>query len=211
MTEKSITDKAKRLSGGPIFRFIGGGRDGDEILITRETFFIGRSFNNNLALEDRSISRKHAVLNYQDGKYILSDLNSHKGVYINGKKISETELINRDRVKIGDVVLEFLLDRADTSRRKGWLLQLMIAAGVLIAVVVIVIIVLRQGGSLDKKIERFYFMGIQAYNDDKDIESARVYWNRVLELDPTGKTVQARNIRILLNNLSSNAGDTESR
>ncbi len=91
-TEKSITEKNEELiDRNARFRFLIGRKAGKEVPIKREAFFIGRGPNNNLILEDRSVSRKHAVLNYMDGRFILSDLKSTKGVIVNGQKAGEID------------------------------------------------------------------------------------------------------------------------
>ena len=101
-TDKSITardfDSAKikaRLC------FLNGRNAGDEVKITKDTFFIGRSQTNNLILEDRSVSRKHAVLNFLDGEFVLSDLNSYKGIELNGEKVKEVVLRDGDKIRFG--------------------------------------------------------------------------------------------------------------
>lgn len=212
-TEKSITEKNEELiDRNARFRFLVGRNAGKEISIKREAFFIGRGPNNNLVLEDRSVSRKHAVLNYMDGHFILSDLKSTKGVIVNGQKASEIILQNRDRIKMGGEVIEFLEGEPSIPIKTGGKKKaVMLVAVVLFVVIVIASVIFFWGGKKDtglelerlREIEFNYSQGIDAYNLEKNVESARTYWQRVLELDPESKTVQARNARKLLNNLPS--------
>lgn len=206
-TEKSITDKIPKLSGkGVKFRFIGGKNAGKEIAVTAETFFIGRSANNNLVLEDRSVSRKQAVLNLLEGKFILSDLNSFKGTRVNGEKIHEVQLKNGDRIKMGSITLEFIegVEPPKAKRRKWVFWPIFLVS--LIAVTAMIILSLEKketpmSHDLLRDIEYNYLEGIKSYNVDKNLESARLYWNKVIELDPKGETAQGRKAMNLLNNL----------
>lgn len=68
-----------------ILEILNGPEAGAKTKIQTETFFIGRDPNNHLALSDRTVSRKHAVINHLEGKYVISDLKSLKGVLINGE------------------------------------------------------------------------------------------------------------------------------
>jgi hypothetical protein len=77
-------------------------------LITLSTCRIGRSRDNEMFINDSSISRKHAEIQRQrNGKYVLYDRNSTNGVLVNSKKISKHTLQEGDIVEIGDVKLKF--------------------------------------------------------------------------------------------------------
>ena len=70
---------------------LNGPEVGQKTPISQETFFIGRDPNNHLVLSDRTVSRKHAVINQLDGKFIVSDLKSLKGLLVNGPgKLSQS-------------------------------------------------------------------------------------------------------------------------
>ncbi|MBI2974706.1 MAG: FHA domain-containing protein [Deltaproteobacteria bacterium] len=220
MTEKSITNKEYNLAGGHVrFRFVEGEKNGEEVLVTRDTFFIGRNLNNNLVLDDRSVSRKHAVLNFVYGEYSLSDLNSFKGVEVNGKEVKEAVLHSGDRVRIGATVLEFL--EADSAsppakRRKKWIWPVIfIAIAAVAAVAVFFAIQSFNKGKISKELMREivyqYSLGIKAYNVNKDIESAKKYWQEVVSMDPAGITIHGRNARILLSNLPGNLNNEPNR
>lgn len=51
-----------------------------------------------------SVSRYHAVLSYSDGIFLLEDLNSKSGTYLNGKKIRSAVVNINDEIRIGAVV-----------------------------------------------------------------------------------------------------------
>jgi len=208
--EKSITEKIpKSLDGKAAFRFLNGNRKNDVVQINKDVFFIGRSEINDLVAGDRTVSRKHAVVNYSDNKYIISDLNSFKGVVINGQKTHETALHPGDRIKLGNTLIEFSIE-GELPRviHRGWFsnpktIVLLLAVILTIAAIKIFWTAspVKQDDSPAGQIEYNYSMGIKAYNVNKNFERAATYWNKVLELDPERKTVQARNVLILLSNI----------
>ncbi len=54
-----------------------------------------------------SISRQHALLIANQGRYSIADLNSVTGAYVNNFQISNREIIDGDIVKLGDVEFKF--------------------------------------------------------------------------------------------------------
>lgn len=74
-------------------------------LINIETY-IGRSEINHIVLQDPHVSRRHAKIIISNGEYIIEDLNSTNGTYVNGKKISKYYLSNGDKIRIGNNTLK---------------------------------------------------------------------------------------------------------
>jgi hypothetical protein len=63
-------------------------------------FTLGRSSTNDLILTQMGISRLHAEVVYQDREYILRDLGSKLGTYLNGVKVEKSKLTNGDQVQL---------------------------------------------------------------------------------------------------------------
>ena len=55
----------------------------------------------------KSISRHHALLVAKDGKYVISDLNSVTGTFVNNVQVASKEIIDSDIIKLGDVEFKF--------------------------------------------------------------------------------------------------------
>jgi len=66
-----------------------------------EALAIGRDPENELVLDDRRVSRRHAEIRLRLGRYTLYDLQSTNGTYVNGRRVAEIVLSDGDRVQIG--------------------------------------------------------------------------------------------------------------
>ena len=66
--------------------------EGDQLII-------GRDSTNAVPINDAEISRKHSRLSFQGGKYVLEDLGSTNGTFVNGQRLSGPVVL-----KPGDVV-----------------------------------------------------------------------------------------------------------
>jgi pilus assembly protein CpaF len=75
---------------------------------------VGRVQGNDLTLPKGNVSKHHARLLYRDGRFIVTDLKSTNGTYVNGRKIAQATIVREgDKIYIGDFVLR--LDTAATS------------------------------------------------------------------------------------------------
>jgi pSer/pThr/pTyr-binding forkhead associated (FHA) protein len=62
---------------------------------------IGRSSSCQLVLADDTVSRRHAELRIQDGRWLLRDLGSSNGTWVNGRRVVEAEVRPGDTVHLG--------------------------------------------------------------------------------------------------------------
>src|SRR5689334_112074 len=67
---------------------------------------VGRVQGNELMLPKGNVSKRHARLLYRDGRFIVTDLKSTNGTYVNGRKIAQATIVREgDKIYIGDFVL----------------------------------------------------------------------------------------------------------
>ncbi len=99
MQSDSNSAKLTAISGpysGSIYVLIPGGTS------------IGREASNVISLsDDNTVSRKHAMITFENGAYILKDLGSTNGTYVNGAKVTEHKLIPGDIVRIGSTMFNY--------------------------------------------------------------------------------------------------------
>lgn len=80
---------------------------------------IGRGKECDAVLNNRKASRKHAVIRRVDGRFVLEDLGSANGTYVNGKKIRAYELTGDDRIRIGGQEFAFRVTSPDYARQEA--------------------------------------------------------------------------------------------
>src|SRR5437899_9782364 len=74
------------------------------IEVDTKRFSIGRTPENDLVIEDTSLSRRHALIENFEGRFNLSDCGSSNGTFVNGNSITAlTELSDWDVLTFGGV------------------------------------------------------------------------------------------------------------
>src|SRR6187200_1291321 len=67
---------------------------------------IGRVQGNDIVLPKGNVSKRHARIVLKDGKFIIVDLKSTNGTYVNGRKITSPLVIkDSDKIYIGDFII----------------------------------------------------------------------------------------------------------
>jgi hypothetical protein len=62
---------------------------------------IGRSSACQIVLADDTVSRRHAELRFEDGRWLLRDLGSSNGTFVNGRLVTEAEVRRGDVIALG--------------------------------------------------------------------------------------------------------------
>ncbi len=86
----------------------GGGREGETISFGSDVLTIGRSPHSDLFLDDVTVSRHHARVIRDEIGYLIEDLNSLNGTYVNRKRIERHRMSDGDELQIGKFKLAFL-------------------------------------------------------------------------------------------------------
>lgn len=73
----------------------------------KDNVSIGRSPSNDLVLKTPKVSRQHAAINKYKDQYLIIDLKSSNGVFINGRKVEEHALQEGDEVSIAGYKMKF--------------------------------------------------------------------------------------------------------
>jgi len=86
------------------------GRFVEQRRLGNETVTLGRATDNELILSDPTVSRKHAQIQYQEGRHTLIDLTGRQRTKVNGQFVKQHELANGDEVAIGPFTLSYQTD-----------------------------------------------------------------------------------------------------
>lgn len=73
----------------------------------RDRIVVGRDFDCEVVLTNRSVSRKHATIERSGSGWVLKDLQSINGTFVKNARIKESPLANGERIRFGDVKATF--------------------------------------------------------------------------------------------------------
>ena len=94
----------------PSLVILSGRLQGAEFAIARSSTVIGRGPGVELALDDETLSRQHANIEFAGGGLRLNDLGSLNGVSINGDTVKTGALKHGDRFQLGDLTFQLILE-----------------------------------------------------------------------------------------------------
>ena len=86
---------------------------------------IGRGPENDVVLHSDSVSRRHARVETRSGGYVVVDMHSTNGTYVNDELVDAQALRRGDQLKVGDTIMKFLsgadrsLDTEDDPKGSG--------------------------------------------------------------------------------------------
>ena len=76
--------------------------EGQQSIDLRPTNSLGRHPNNSIQLLDKIVSKEHCIVELRDGHFVLRDLGSLNGTYVNGERVrGETRLKHGDEIALG--------------------------------------------------------------------------------------------------------------
>jgi len=86
---------------------VNGAQKGQDFRIVDGKNMIGTAADADIVLTDQYMSSRHAVLRHEEGMFVLVDLDSTNGTYVNEQRVSKEELIDNDKVRLGRTELKF--------------------------------------------------------------------------------------------------------
>ena len=112
---KPFTGLIKEAAIQPTVEVVTGLANEKVFNLGQEKLTIGRSNYNAVVLDDEKVSRAHAEIHFEDGYYVVEDLNSTNGVQVNDQLIHKMLLKSGDRITLGDSVLLFTQKEPEIS------------------------------------------------------------------------------------------------
>jgi pSer/pThr/pTyr-binding forkhead associated (FHA) protein len=111
-TPEQIADDAapgvEGVEGPALVVRSGGGRSGESFQLRGGKTTIGRSPDCDIFLDDVTVSRRHAVVTEAGGRFVIEDLGSLNGTFLNRHRIEQAPLSDDDELQIGKYRLVFL-------------------------------------------------------------------------------------------------------
>ena len=109
----------------PALVFLSGELIAVPIPLDREEVIMGRALEADVRVNDTQVSRQHAKITAvangakNTAEYILTDLDSRNGTFLNGRRVRRETLENGDKISIGETILRFdLLDEIDREYQR---------------------------------------------------------------------------------------------
>jgi hypothetical protein len=96
------------LEGPALVVRAGGGRAGESFRPAGQRTRIGRSPDCDIFLDDVTVSRNHAVLIEENGRFFVEDQGSLNGTFVNRKRIDRAPLQEGDELQVGKYRLTFI-------------------------------------------------------------------------------------------------------
>jgi len=87
----------------------------ERVVTEKKRISIGRTHENDIVLENRGVSRKHAMIEFNNNAAVIIDNESLNGTFVNNRKISEEVLRDQDIITIGKYALIYCRE----STRQG--------------------------------------------------------------------------------------------
>lgn len=82
---------------------------------TGKQLTIGRLPDNDIIIDNLSVSRKHAVIHSWKSGYHIKDLGSKNSTFLNGDKVDTAELKNGDVISIGKYQISFVIESCESA------------------------------------------------------------------------------------------------
>src|SRR6185437_2821277 len=103
----------------PRLAAISGKLKGAIFALNEESLVIGRETAANLCIPDASVSRRHSKIEKNDTGFVLTDLESLNGTFVNDVPVRSRRLEHGDRVRIGDSQFLFLMHEGDATSKSS--------------------------------------------------------------------------------------------
>lgn len=106
-TETDSSASAPPQVQNPVLVVRKGAQLGEQFFLDRPTLSVGRDPENDIFLNDMTVSRAHAVLTVSDAGVTVKDAGSLNGTYVNGVCVDSADLRNGDVLQIGTFQMAF--------------------------------------------------------------------------------------------------------
>jgi len=92
---------------------INGTLKGSTFPLNADQVSIGRESASSISLSHNSVSRRHCLIERKGSEFVIRDLASFNGTFVNGVPVNEQTLVHADQIKIGSLALLFLTNEGE--------------------------------------------------------------------------------------------------
>ena len=117
--EQSVSGVDALPAGSALLVVKRGPNAGSRFLLDRSTTSAGRHPDSDIFLDDVTVSRRHAEFRRDAGEFVVVDVGSLNGTYVNREPVDTAVLANGDEVQIGKFRLVFLTGPRDPNGSRG--------------------------------------------------------------------------------------------
>jgi pSer/pThr/pTyr-binding forkhead associated (FHA) protein len=78
---------------------------------------LGRSSSNDIVIDIPEVSRRHARIQFENGRFQIFDLNSTNGTKVNGRRVGSAIISDKDIITLGTARLEIIPYRSSVGRK----------------------------------------------------------------------------------------------
>lgn len=96
-----------------------GPNAGARFLLDSDVVAVGRHPDSGVFLDDVTVSRRHAEFRRRPGGYLLRDVGSLNGTYVNSDRVDEVGLVTADEIQVGKYRLVYVSADAVADRETG--------------------------------------------------------------------------------------------
>jgi hypothetical protein len=88
---------------------LNGAQKGEDFRLRDGKNALGSDAKSEIPLRDPAVSGKHASISYKDGKFVITDLDSTNGTFVNDdpEPVARVELKDNDVIRVGETALKF--------------------------------------------------------------------------------------------------------
>ncbi|WP_144391750.1 FHA domain-containing protein [Pleionea sediminis] len=117
---EQLKQQATEGKGSPALIGISKPFSGKRFMLKDKVYQVGRKHDCSIQLDEPSVSSAHAKLVYSDDQWKVINLLSSNGTFVNGDKVSESDIYPGDRVRFGGVEFMFsLVEEGRAAKRSG--------------------------------------------------------------------------------------------
>jgi pSer/pThr/pTyr-binding forkhead associated (FHA) protein len=107
VAEETALPQSELEPGQALLAVQRGPNAGSKFLIDKDVTTAGRHPESDIFLDDVTVSRRHAEFRREGTRFVVHDVGSLNGTYVNRQRVEDAELANGDELQIGKFKLTF--------------------------------------------------------------------------------------------------------